>query len=322
MRVLVTGITGFIGSEIASKLLTEKFEVFGVSRNKTADSSKFKILYADITNKEEVLNLASGGSFDAVIHCAGLAHQFGEIEKELFENVNVKGTENIAELAVNSNVSQFIHLSSTSVYGLQKEPMNELSKCNPENFYAESKLESENVCRKICEKNKIPLTILRLVPVIGENSVGNVQRLIEAINKKRFLWVGNGENKKTLIYVGDVAEACLTLLSKKKNGTEIFNLAAQPIKMRSLVSIISAQLNRTVPKFSMPAFIPEIVFSINSKTVNIRFIERITRTFEKWLSEDVYMADKISAVYGFVPQTSMEQAIKRQCEHLINKNGI
>lgn len=321
MRVLITGVTGFIGAEIASKLVAEKFDVVGLSRNKTAESSEFVILDADVTNKDEVLRLANEESFDAVIHCAGLAHQFGEIEKERFESVNVKGTENIAELAVKINAGQFILLSSTSVYGLQSKPMDESSECNPENFYAESKFDAENVCRQICEKNNIPLTILRLVPVVGKNSVGNIQRLIETINKRRFVWVGNGENKKTMIYVGDVAEACSMLLKKKKNATEIYNLASPPIKMRTLVSIISDQLKKKVPGFSIPAFIPAMLFSINSTTFNMKTIERMSQTFEKWLSEDVYPADKIRAEYGFVAETPIEQAVKRQCEGVIKRRG-
>ncbi|CAN5720014.1 NAD-dependent epimerase/dehydratase family protein [soil metagenome] len=318
---MITGVTGFIGGEIAAKLVAEKFDVIGLSRNAAKVRSEFTILNADITNREEVLSLAKEGSFDAVIHCAGLAHQFGEIGKERFENVNIKGTENIADLAVKANAGHFIYLSSTAVYGLQNNPMNEETECNPENFYAESKLEAENVCRKICEKNKIPLTILRLVPVVGKNSVGNVKRLIEAIHKRRFLWVGNGENKKTMIYVGDVAEACSMLLKKKKNGTEIYNLASPPIKMRTLVSIISDQLKKKVPGFSIPAFLPAMFFGINSKTFNLKTIERMSQTFEKWLSEDVYPTDKIKTAYGFVAETPIEQAVKQQCEVVIKSRG-
>jgi nucleoside-diphosphate-sugar epimerase len=321
MKILVTGATGFIGGEIASKLLSEKFKVIGLSRNKIEQKSELKILPADITNEEEVGRIAEAESFDAVIHCAGLAHQFGEVEKERFENVNVRGTRNILELAVKTKAKHFIFLSSTAVYGLQNNPMDESSKCNPENFYAESKLKAEAVCREICEKNNISLTIFRPPPVLGERGVGNVPRLIEAINKRRFFWIGNGENKKTLIYVGDIAEACLTLLKKKRNGTEIFNLASEPVKMRTLVSIISEKLKKTVPPFSIPASLPAMIFSLNSKTFKLKIVDGFAPTFEKWLSEDVYPADKIREDYGFEPKTPIEQAVRRQCDWFIQNSG-
>jgi nucleoside-diphosphate-sugar epimerase len=321
MRVLITGATGFIGGEIASKLSSEKFEVVGLSRNNSEQKTEFKILQADITNEEEVGRIALGESFDAVIHCAGLAHQFGIVEKERFENVNVKGTRNILELAVKANAEHFIFFSSTAVYGLQNNPMDERSECNPENFYAESKLKAEAICREICEKNKIFLTIFRPPPVLGERGIGNVPRLIEAIDKSRFFWVGGGENRKTMIYVGDIADACLMLLKEKRNGTEIFNLASEPVKMRTLVSIISEKLKKKVLPLSIPAILPKLIFGLNSKIFNLKIINRYSPTFEKWLSEDVYLADKIREVYGFEPKTSIEQAVRRQCDWFIQNKG-
>lgn len=320
MKVLVTGATGFIGGEIISKLISESLKVVGLSRSRAIQTSQFKILKADITNDEEIKRIAEGESFDAVIHCAGLAHQFGIVEKEHFENINVRGTRNILELAVKTKAEHFIFLSTTAVYGLQNKPMDESSNCNPENFYAESKLKAEAVCREVCEKNDIPLTIFRPSPVVGERSVGNFPLLLKVINKRWFFWVGNGENKKTLIYVGDISDACLMLLKNKKNATEIFNLAAQPVKMRTLVSIISEKLKKNVLPFTIPALLPELIFSMNSKLFKLKIVDRFSPTFEKWLSEDIYLADKIKADYGFEPKTPIEQAVRRQCDWFIQNS--
>lgn len=319
MRVLVTGATGFIGREVFGRLMSENYEVIGLSRNKTDRKPEIKILNADIGNEAEVLKITKEGSFDAVVHCAGLAHQFGKIEREIFEKVNVLGTKNIAELAVRMNAGHFILLSSTAVYGLQNIPMDETADCKPESIYAETKLKSEQVATEICEANELPLTILRLVPVLGEKGLGNVPRLIRAINKKRFLWIGNGENKKSLIYVGDVAAACLHLLKNKRNFTETYNLAAEPVKMRELVTIISDKLKKPVPRFSIPAFIPGFVFGLNAKTFNFKAVNKISQTFEKWLSEDIYPADKIRADYGFAAETSIREAVARQCDWFLRK---
>ena len=87
--------------------------------------------------------------------------------------------------------------------------------------------------------------------------------------------------------------------------------------MQTLVSIISRQLNKSVPKFSIPTFLPSMVFGLNSKIIKLKIIEKAALTFEKWLSEDVYIADKIRREYGFVPQTSIDEAVERQCEWFI-----
>ncbi len=116
------------------------------------------------------------------------------------------------------------------------------------------------------------------------------------------------------------ADACLMLLKNKKNATEIFNLAAQPVKMRTLVSIISEQLKKNVPRFSIPALLPELIFSMNSKLFKLKIVDRFSPTFEKWLSEDIYLADKIKADYGFEPKTPIEQAVKKQCDWFIRNS--
>ena len=219
---MVTGATGFIGKEVISKLVLNKYQVIGIA-GKSVNNQREKfyktdiqLIKVDITNPNEVRKLIRLENIDAVIHCAGLAHQFGKVEDGMFEKVNVEGTRNITDLAVNLNIGQFILISSTAVYGLDKNEIDETTKCRPATDYAKSKLMSEKVCREICEKKEIPLTILRLAPVLGEKGIGNVPRLIEAINKRRFVWLGDGSNKKSLIYVGDVADACLKILNLKK----------------------------------------------------------------------------------------------------------
>ncbi len=316
---MVTGATGFIGREIVSKLKSENFEIVGVSRHFGGQTSEFRILCADITDRDGIFKLAEEGRFDAVVHCAGLAHQFGRVEKERFENINVVGTKNVAELAVKTNAAHFILLSSTAVYGLQNKALDEAADCLPETVYAESKLNAENICREICEKNRIPLTIFRLAPVLGEKGAGNIPRLIRAIYNRRFIWVGNGENKKSLIYVGDVADACLKLLTEKKNFTEIFNLASNPVTMKKLVSVISGKLNKPIPKLRIPDFIPGLIFAVGSKIFKSEKLDGIRQTFEKWISEDIYLSGKINTEYGFVAKTEVEQAVEKQCEWFLRK---
>lgn len=312
MRVLVTGATGFVGGEILKNLQRNGLDVWGTSKS-GANKNEPKIIKADVTDFED-LEANFNTEFDAVIHSAGLAHQFGKIEKSLFEKVNVLGTKNISELAAKVKAKQFILISSSAVYGFHKNEIDESVECFPETDYAESKLQSEIVCREICEKNNIDLTIFRLAPVLGEKGIGNVPRLIKAIDKRRFLWVGDGKNKKSLIYVGDIAQACLRVLKMKKSETEVFNLSAEPIEMRELVSIISGALNKKVPSFSIPESVPGFFINLNEKVFKSKRIGKFSKTFDKWLSDDVYSGEKIKAEYGFEPQTSIKDAVRKQCE--------
>lgn len=332
MKVLVTGATGFIGREIVSEMLLNKHLVIGAGRcgkGRTLENQDAEFVCADITNKDGFSDLMKLEKVDLVIHSAGLAHQFGNTKREEFEAVNIKGTENVLKLAADLGAEHFILIGSTAVYGIvggasgaDEHPViiDENTPLNPETLYAESKLESENICRDFCEKHDMALTIFRLAPVIGEGNVGNVARLIGAIDKNRFVWIGNGNNLKTLIYKRDVARACAIVAEKKSAATEIFNLAGEPVKMKEFVNEISVQLEKKTFPFTIPANLLRLVFRFNRKFTRVRKVEKISETVEKWLSDDCYSAKKIAEKYQFKPETSIYEAVTRQIE-FYKKNG-
>lgn len=330
MNVLVTGASGFIGREIVRKLQQKNIEVIQVggttSKLETISEENGEKLYsADISNYENLKQLEQLECIDAVIHSAGLAHQFGQIKKAKFEAVNVQGTENVAKLAVKLKARQFILISSTAIYGIEKVSSSTLRKtiriidedsvCQPTTPYAESKLRAEDKAKTICESNNIALTILRLSPVIGEGNVGNVARLINAIERGRFIWIGKGENLKTLIYKTDVARACLKILTNKKGTTEIFNLAAEPVLMKDFVMEIGKNLKKNPWGIKLPAGFFELVFKINAKFFRLRKISEIAAVIERWLSNDIYSAKKIAEEYNFLPKYSIKEAIARQIKY-------
>ena len=333
MKVLITGATGFIGREIVSEFIENDHQVIALGKSQQSSggtsggTSPNVIFYqANITVYKNLRALESIEGIEVMIHSAGLAHQFGETRRTEFEAVNVTGTENILNLAVKLRVKHFILIGSTAVYGIgsmppqnvrQKNPtiIVEESTTAPQTLYAESKLKSEEICRRICEENNIALTIFRLAPVIGEANVGNVARLIGAIDKNRFIWIGNGANLKALIYKRDVARACVLLAANKQNKTEIFNLAAEPVKMKDFVGEIAARLDKKVFPMTIPESFLRMFFKANAKTFKLKKINKISETVEKWLSDDIYSADKIARVYGYKPATTISEAIAKQVDY-------
>lgn len=326
MKVLVTGATGFIGGEIVSELSGNNQQVLALGRFGKVSADKFpKVTWfqKDITDYKNLSDLEEMPGIDAIIHSAGLAHQFGDTKKEDFDAVNVSGTENILNLAVKLKIKHFILIGSTAIYGVKKSSLDSSSNSSvidedasvaPPTLYAESKLAGEQICRRVCEENSIPLTIFRLAPVIGENNTGNVSRLISAIDENRFIWIGDGRNLKSLIYKRDVARACVKLLELKKNGTEIFNLAAEPVMMSDFVDQIAARLGKKIFPIKIPAVIPRGFFHLNAKFFNFKKVNKISETIEKWLADDVYTADKIARAYNFKPTTAISEAINRQVD--------
>lgn len=338
-RVLITGAKGFVGTEIVKLLEKQCGRVVTVESNNSRRNidnppNSVESYFADITDEDSVARLEEIGAADAVVHSAGLAHQFGETKREDFQRVNVAGTANVLELAGKLGVKHFILISSVAVYGHSKynsedKPesptgVGEDAECAPEDFYAESKLDGEKLARRVCADKNIRLTILRLATVVGEQDRGNFLKLIRAIDRRRFVWIGSGENYKSLVHREDVARACLAVLendeAKRDAGTEIFNVSANFLKMDAVVRLVGERLHKKIPNFFIPAPFVNRFFRFNSRFFGFGKIERLEKTVSKWLADDVYAAEKIKRRYGFEARISAEKAIEREVEwYIANK---
>ncbi len=143
MRVLVTGINGFVGKHLSAYLRSKGFDIIGLDITEGAD------LRGDISNKEYVFGELAKQNFDAVIHLAALA----DIKKTTEDpystyTVNCFGTLNLLELASKKNVDRFLYASSANVYGVPADrPATEATPFNPRLPYDYSKVVSETLVR-------------------------------------------------------------------------------------------------------------------------------------------------------------------------------
>lgn len=332
MKILVTGASGFVGSEIVAELAVSRIETAGISRRERNPDSRVAALAenyfrADVSVAKSLKAVEKFGKIDALVHSAGLAHQFGDVDRRAFYKTNVLGTANTLDLAARMGAEHFVLISSTAVYGTGKPAseinfsgaVGETDDCRPETPYAESKLEAERTALDFCRRSGMRLTILRLSPVLGEGGAGNVARLIEAIDKRRFVWIGDGKNLKSLIYKGDAAAACVGILKRKKAENEIFNVAGEPISMNRFVERIAASLGRKIPNISVPPNLLNAAVKLNSRTARINRIDKLGATIRKWLADEVYLTEKIEGAYDFKPKTSTLDALERQIADYRNR---
>lgn len=319
MKVLVTGATGFLGRAIVDELLQNGLEVFTTAKSSRADLPNY--FPADITDAETLNELEKLEKIDAIIHAAGLAHQFEETSREKFWRVNVEGARNVANLARKLKIEKFILISSVAVYGdavaARRPPkFEEDSDCRPLGFYAESKLEAEKTVTEICENASIDLTILRPSTIVGEGDRGNVARLIKAIDRRRFLWIGKGKNLKSLIYKADVARACSHFIENFRQSktikANIYNVTAKPVSMREIVGEIEKVLQKSAFPVYFPASPAQKSFRLLGKASGVKRFSKIAETIDKWLQDDVFSGEKIKTEMGFETTVSPIDGIRRE----------
>ncbi len=319
-KILVTGAKGFVGSALVGELQSAgAYEILGLvsARKKKIeidDSPDIKMFEADISEYETLRDAEKEKGIDTVVHTAGLAHQFGRTAREDFWRVNVRGTENICRLAKTIGAGHFVLISSVSVYGDYGDAeIFETFEPRPEGDYAESKLASESAAIEFCAENQLPLTILRLGTVIGEGDRGNTARLITLIDRNRFLWIGKGTNKKSLIYKGDAAGGIRRAIERHSgNRPKIYNLTAPAIEMAEIVGAISQSLQKTVPRISIPESLVRMVLKAGRRGIRTTRLKILEKNVDKWLSDDIFSGRKFSEEFGFKPETAIPEALDRQ----------
>jgi len=313
-NVLITGAAGFLGATIVAQAVASGLSVSATDRFESTKFSGVSFASADILDLNSLSKIFEG--VDCVCHVAGLAHIFSPDANsgEYFRQINEIGTANVASAASAAGVGHLILVSSVSVYGpYTMGAYDENTPCNPVGPYALSKYNAELRATAIAQKSTMALTILRLATLYGEGDPGNVGRLMFALDKGRFLWIGNGSNRKSLLYKGDAARACMAVLERPAMGINIFNISASPCTMHEIVDGISNSLGKHPFPLCVPAPLALLLSRHLSKIPNRR-ISGLHQTLKKWLAEDVYDPRRFQEVYGFQTKTSLEVGLKREVD--------
>ena len=212
MKILITGITGFVGRELAKSLASqEKYTVIGLSRS-DADLPFECLNIGDLTPKTNYINLLQG--VDVVIHLAARVHQMQETSENPlseFRYVNCATTLNLAKQSSSAGVKRFIFLSSIKVSGeftypnkpFQSKDTIDLSSpfIKKKDPYAVSKLECERGLQAISESSKMGIVIIRPPLVYGRDVGGNFSSLLNLTKTRLPLPFGGILNKRSLVFV-------------------------------------------------------------------------------------------------------------------------
>ena len=237
VRILITGVAGFVGSNFLDYLLSKGHHIIGVDNFSTGkkefiensiDNSNFTFLNFDLLNLRDLKKATK--NIDIVFHFAANADvRFGlqHPDKDLKQNTNV--TFNVLEAMRYNNVKKIIFSSTGSVYG---EP-NEFP--TPENcafpiqtsLYGASKLAAEGLIQAYCEGYNFQAWIFRFVSLLGERySHGHVFDFYNKLrlNPNRLEVLGDGTQKKSYLYIKDCINAVMIALEKSNQKINIFNL--------------------------------------------------------------------------------------------------
>jgi len=271
-KTLIIGGSGFIGSRLIDIL--DKSYIINFDKNKSFSHDNITFI-GNILNKDDLEEIFKK-NIDQVILLAA-EHRDDVNPTSLYYDVNVQGTQNVLDIMSKNEINKILFTSSVAVYGLNKKNPDETHPLEPFHDYGKSKMMAEELILEWCKENKKHCaTIIRPVVVFGEENRGNVYNLFKQINKKFFLMIGSGNNKKSMAYVGNLASFIKNRMKSGK-GYEIYNYADKPdLSMNELVLLCEKSLNFKVPRIKVPylfgmtsAFIIKIIFLMFGKKSSI-----------------------------------------------------
>jgi nucleoside-diphosphate-sugar epimerase len=325
--ILITGATGAIGPRVVHALDQAGLRIRTFSIDTPVSglfSQNIEVLVGDVTDKVAVQSAIQGVA--AVVHMAALLHIVNP-SPELcakYERINIGGTATIVEAAIKAGVKRIVLFSTIAVYGHSNGcVLNEMSPTHPDTFYAKTKLSAEHIVLNARDANGQPLgTVLRFGAIYGSRIKGNYERLIHALAHHRFIPVGNGLNRRTLIYDKDVGRAAVQAVFHPAAAGRLFNVTDGEFHtLNEIIESICSALDRKPPRFSLPADLMRIVAGLIEKGANTMGIKApVTRETVDKYSEDIAVnGSLIQKEIGFIPQynlnTGWKETIRKMCGH-------
>lgn len=311
-NILITGANGFVGRAVCARLLLEGWQVRGVIRStKQVDSLLVGI---------EIIKIGSIGTdtdwsdaltgVDAVVHLAARVHVMNDNVAEplaAFRQVNVAGTERLARIAATNGVKRFVFLSTVKVNGEETEnhQFTERDTPNPHDDYSTSKWEAEQALHNISDATGLEIVILRLPLVYGQGVKANFLRLLDMVNKNIPLPLSMVNNKRSMIYIGNLVDVIIKCIEHPKAANETFLVSdGQDISTPELIRMIARVMGKKARLFLCPAPLLKMIGKIAGKSDEI---ERLTGSLQ-------IDSAKIRRELSWTPPFTMEQGLKETAE--------
>lgn len=314
MKIALIGGSGFVGSHLIKLLLRSKnIEVINIDK---AASQTFSLLtyIGNVLDKDALVSLLQG--VDLVVLLAA-EHRDDVTPVSNYYDVNVTGMKNTLQAMEANGIERIIFTSSVALYGLDKNYPNENYPVDPFNHYGKSKLEAERLLQQWhLQHPTCNVSIIRPTVIFGEGNRGNVYNLLSQIASGQFVMIGNGNNRKSMAYVGNVTAFIQFLIEKKTEGFNVYNYADKPdLCTNALVFYLGKILNKEIPTIHIPYWLGmfagycfDFLAFLSRKKMKISSVR-----IRKFCATTQYDSSRVIES-GFIAPYTLEEGLKRMIE--------
>jgi nucleoside-diphosphate-sugar epimerase len=247
-KILITGITGFIGSAVLDKIIND-YDITALIRPKTdlnrynKFKDKIKLIEINLSDLKSLKEFLHRNSFDIILHIGALRGG-RKFAKEEYQKANVFATEQLIINAAQNN-SKFIFCSSVGVFGAipLELPANNLSPRQEDNFYHTTKIRCENLIQKFVLSHNLNACIIRPAITYGTGDYGFPFTLCKLIDKK-ILFLPDRPIRIHMTHIDLISQAFVNAINIDFKPGSAWNVADQkPVVFSELTDFISNQIH-------------------------------------------------------------------------------
>jgi nucleoside-diphosphate-sugar epimerase len=315
MKALVTGATGFIGSHLVDVLLERNCEVRAMARTTSARCTLARgaqTVIGDVRDPGSLTKAAQG--VDIVFHCAAHVGEWGAPGD--YYDINVTGMKNMIDAAAAAGVARFMDVSSVAVHSNHNHDHSTEDALIRKSgvLYNDSKVDAEKLVWAAHEQGRIRATTIRPVMVWGPRDRIYFPKMIHALRKRVFAYMGSPDSIAGLAHVRNVVDIIVRAAENEDAVGQAF-IAADGCEttVRDIVEALCAELNLPRPLMTLPYGLARTLGAASETLGHAFHVKKaplLTKMGVELMGNNLsFSIEKAKRVLGFEPQHRFPESL-------------
>ena len=307
MKIFITGLAGFLGSNLGMRLASKGHVVYGndnlIGGYKDNIDKRFNFVESDCCDLDKMTEIIPNDT-DVVFHCAATAYEGLSVFSPSFITKNIfEATVSTVTASIRRKVKKFIFCSSMARYGGQKSPFEENMDTKPEDPYGIAKAAAEDVVKNLCSTHKVDWTILVPHNIVGprqkyDDPYRNVMSIFlnKMMQNEQIYIYGDGLQKRCFSYVDDCIDCMEKCINLDKTTNEIINIGPdeEAITIKDLAELCANEVGHNKDPIFVPGRPREVKYATCS-------------------------SNKARKILGYNTKYTLKDSIKKTAEYIKDK---